>query len=76
MIHLECGSGWCAAQDTPDPDCRDAGSPACSSNPAESGPKGSRRPPSLPCFLPLGSGAASQGAPRRPANPTTLRARR
>lgn len=48
MIHLECGSRWCAAQGTPDPDCRDTGSPACSPNPAESGPMGSRRPPSIP----------------------------
>lgn len=27
VIHLECGSGWCAAQDPPDWDCGDAGAP-------------------------------------------------
>lgn len=48
MIHLECGWGWCATQGTPDGDCRDAGSPACSSNPCGSGLKGSHRPPSIP----------------------------
>lgn len=47
MIHLECGSGWCTAQGTPDRDCGDAGSPASSPSSAGSGPKGSRRPPSL-----------------------------
>lgn len=47
MIHLECGSGWCTAQGTPDRDCGDAGSPACSPNSSGSGHKGSCRPPSL-----------------------------
>lgn len=52
MIHLECGSGWCTAQDTPDGDCGDAGSPACSPCPAGSCPKGSRRPPCVPASYP------------------------
>lgn len=48
MIHLECGSGWCASQGTPDRDCGDVRSPACSSNPVGFGPHGSHRPPSAP----------------------------
>lgn len=52
MIHLECGSGWCTAQGTPDRDCGDAGSSACSPSPAGSGPKGPRRPPSIPASCP------------------------
>lgn len=52
MIHLECGSGWCTEQDTPDWDCGGAGSPARLPYPAWSGPQGSPRPPWVPASGP------------------------
>lgn len=74
MIHLECGSGWCAAQGTPVRDCGDAGSPACLPNPAGSGPKGSRRPPSIPAScprarVPLAEVRPDALPPQRPLSP-------
>lgn len=70
MIHLECGFGWCASQGTPDPDCGDSGSPACSPNPAGFGPQGAPPPTFCSSLLPSGWGAAGQGASRCPAIPT------
>lgn len=74
MIHLECGSGWCAAQGTPVRDCGEAWSPACLPNPARSGPKGSRHPPSIPTScprarVPLAEGRPDALPPQRPLSP-------
>lgn len=74
MIHLECGSGWCTAQGTPDRDCGDSGSPACLPNPAGAGPKGSRRPPSTPASCPQARVPQAKVRPdallpRRPLSP-------
>lgn len=74
MIHLECGSGWCTAQDTPDWDCGDVGSPACSPYPDGSGPKGSRRPPCVAAScprsrVPLAEVRPDALPPHRPLSP-------
>lgn len=69
MIHLECGSGWCASQGTPDRDCGDGRSPACSPNPAGLGPQGVPPPTFSPSVLPLGCRTPGRGAPRCPASP-------
>ena len=70
MIHLECGSGWCTAQGTPDRDCGDAGSPASSSSSAGSGPKGSRRLPSLLASCLQAKVQLAEMRPQRSATPS------
>lgn len=68
-IHLDCGSGWCASQGTPDRDCGDGRSAACSPNPAGFGPQGVPPPTFCPSILPLGRSTPGRGAPRCPATP-------
>lgn len=67
MIHLECGSGWCTAQGTPDQDCGDAGSPAEGPARPALDPRGLARPLLHPAS---GQGAAGRDAPQRPATPS------